>query len=79
MRSYGLTYRGKDEGRWEGNHPAHYCSCCYSETEGYIQFGRNTQLKRKLKRGIKRRARQEAKNYIRQQLEEQLNEPEDQP
>ena len=68
MRTYGLNYRGKDEGKWKGNHPAHYCSCCYSKNQGYIMYGRNTWLKRKLKRAIKRKARQAAKVYIRNQI-----------
>jgi len=71
MRSYGLTYRGKDEGRWKGGRPDHYCSCCYSGTEGYIQYGRNRRTVRLLKRGIKSRARQEAKKEIERQLDEE--------
>lgn len=70
MRTYGLTYRGKDQGRWPGNH---YCSCCYDDTQGYIHYGRVARKRNRLKRGVKRRARQEAKREIRRQLLEEDN------
>lgn len=75
MRTYGLTYRGKDEGRWPGGR---FCSCCYSPNQGYIIYGRNTWLKRKLKRCIKKRARQHGKKDIQKQLKD-YDEPENQP
>jgi hypothetical protein len=75
MRTYGLTYRGKDQGRWPGGI---FCSCCYDHTQGYIVYGRNASFKRKLKRGIKRRARQQGKRDIQNQLKD-YDEPENQP
>ena len=70
MRTYGLTYRGKDEGRWNGrgNRPAHFCSCCYSKNQGYIMYGRDSRKKRRLKRNIKRKARNQAKKDITKEL-----------
>lgn len=65
MRTYGLTYRGKDMGRWPGGH---YCSCCYDSLQGYIIYGRKARKRRTLKRHIKRRARAQAKKLIEKEL-----------